>query len=193
VSDTDPFPRDRFGATLRRMPRYLKLAWRLGRDPLLSRARRAAVIAAAGYLVSPIDAVPDVIPVIGRLDDIAVVLAALRFAMAGLDPVRRREHLDAVGLEDGDIAEDLRTVGATTAWTLRVGARTTARVTRLSATIGVAAAKQGGRAAGQGARAAKQGGGIVRNRGGTVAAAGLGRVRGLRSRRGTHPDAGSGI
>jgi len=134
VSDTDPFPRDRFGATLRRMPRYVKLAWRLGRDPLISRARRAAVLAAAGYLVSPIDAIPDVIPVIGRLDDIDVVLAALRFAMAGLDPVRRREHLDAVDLEDGDIAEDLRTVGATTAWTLRVGARTTARARPVSRT-----------------------------------------------------------
>jgi uncharacterized membrane protein YkvA (DUF1232 family) len=135
VSDTDPFPRDRFAATVRRLPRYAKLAWRLGRDPLLSRARRAAVIAAAGYLVSPVDAVPDVIPVVGQLDDIAVVLAALRFAIAGLDPARRREHLDAVGLRDGDLAEDLRTVGVATAWTLRAGGRTTARVIRVSAAV----------------------------------------------------------
>ena len=178
MSGTDPFPRDRFAATLRRMPRYLKLAWRLGRDPLISRARRAAVVAAAGYLMSPIDAIPDVIPVLGRLDDIAVVLAALRFAMAGLDPVRRREHLDAVGLEDGDLAEDLRTVGVATAWTLRVGARTTARATRTSATIGASVARQGG-------RAARQGGGVVRRRGGSAAAAGLVRARSLRPRRGT--------
>ena len=33
MSDTDPFPRERVAATLRRMPRYGKLAWRLGRDP----------------------------------------------------------------------------------------------------------------------------------------------------------------
>ena len=92
----DPFPRERVAATLRRMPAYLRLAWRLARDPLLSRARRAAVIAAAGYLASPIDLVPGVIPVIGQLDDIAVALAALKFALAGLDPERRREHL-AVG------------------------------------------------------------------------------------------------
>jgi len=178
VSDTDPFPRDRFTGTLRRMPRYGKLAWRVGRDPLLSKARRAAVIAAAGYLVSPIDAVPDVIPVIGRLDDIAVILAALRFAMAGLDPVRRREHLDAVGLKDDDLTEDLRTLGSTTAWTLRAGARTTARVTRRSASIGAMAAKTGGHAA---------------KRGGDVAARGIGRVRRLRSGDGRHKDAGSGI
>jgi uncharacterized membrane protein YkvA (DUF1232 family) len=139
----DPFPRERVAATLRRMPAYLKLAWRLTRDPLLSRARRAAVVAAAGYLASPIDLVPGVIPVIGQLDDIAVALAALRFAMAGLDAERRREHLEAVGLGDGDLAADLRTVGATSAWLVRAGARTTGRV-----------AKRGGRLAVQGAKAA---------------------------------------
>ena len=180
MSATDPFPRDRFAGTVRRMPRYGKLAWRVGRDPLISKVRRAAVIAAAGYLISPIDAVPDVIPVIGRLDDIAVVLAALRFAMAGLDPARRREHLHAVGLKDEDIAHDLRTLGVTTAWTLRAGTRTTARVTRGSARLGGSAAKTGARAA---------------RRGGTLAAAGVGRVR----RRHPGPgdghdeDAGSGI
>ncbi len=180
MSTTDPFPRDRFAGTIRRMPRYGRLAWRVGRDPLISKARRAAVIAAAGYLVSPIDAVPDIIPVVGRLDDIAVILAALRFAMAGLDPARRREHLDAVGLADGDLAEDMRTLGVTTAWTLRAGARTTARITRRSATIGVAAARSGRRAA---------------MKGGSVAATGIGRVRRLSPRRGdgTHRDAGSGI
>jgi uncharacterized membrane protein YkvA (DUF1232 family) len=180
VSTSDPFPRDRFAGTLRRMPRYGKLAWRVGRDPLLSKARRAAVIAAAGYLVSPIDAVPDIFPVIGRLDDIAVVLAALRFAMAGLDPARRREHLEAVGLKDDDLAEDLRALGLTTAWTLRAGARTTARLTRRSASLGLSAARTGGRAA---------------RRGGEVAGNGITRVRRMRPGRGdgSHEDAGSGI
>ena len=180
MSTTDPFPRDRFAGTLRRMPRYGRLAWRVGRDPLISKARRAAVIAAAGYLVSPIDAVPDIIPVIGRLDDIAVILAALRFAMAGLDPVRRHEHLAAVGLKDDDLADDLRTLGATTTWTLRAGARTTARVTRRSASIGASAARTGGRAA---------------RRGGGAAANGVGRLRRLRpgGSDGRDKDAGSGI
>ncbi len=100
----DPFPRERVGATLRRMPAYLKLSWRLARDPLLSRARRAAVIAAAGYLASPIDLVPGVIPVVGQLDDIAFAIAALKLALSGLDPVRRRAHLESVGLGDDDLS-----------------------------------------------------------------------------------------
>ena len=72
----DPFPRERVAAMVRRMPAYLRLSWRLGKDPLLSKARRAAVIGAAGYLASPVDLVPGVIPVLGQLDDIAVALAA---------------------------------------------------------------------------------------------------------------------
>jgi uncharacterized membrane protein YkvA (DUF1232 family) len=130
MADHDPFPRDRVGATIRRMPAYLKLSWRLGRDPLLSRARRMAVVGAAGYLASPVDLVPGVIPVIGQLDDIAFALGALKFALAGLDAERRHEHLAAVGLEDGDLTEDLRTVGATSAWMVRAGARTTVRAAR---------------------------------------------------------------
>jgi uncharacterized membrane protein YkvA (DUF1232 family) len=136
----DPFPRDRAAATLRRMPAYLRLTWRLGRDPLLSRARRGAVLAAAGYLASPIDLVPGVIPVLGQLDDIAVALAALKFALAGLDGERRREHLTAVGLEDGHLAEDLRTVGVTSAWLLRFGVRTTGRAVRQGGRIAVSSA-----------------------------------------------------
>ena len=142
----DPFPRERVAAMLRRLPAYLRLAWRLAREPLLSRARRAAVVGAAGYLASPVDLVPGVIPVLGQLDDLAVALAAIRFAMSGLSPERRRLHLEAVGLADEELTADLRTVGATTAWLLRAGARTM-----------VGAARVGGRAAVAGAGLAARG------------------------------------
>jgi uncharacterized membrane protein YkvA (DUF1232 family) len=141
----DPFPREAFGALIRRVPAYGRLAWRLGRDPLLSRARRAAVVAAAGYLASPIDLVPGLIPVLGQLDDIALVLAALRLALDGLDPARRQAHLAAVGLSDTDLGTDLRTVGATGAWIGRAGVRTGRRVLG----SGVRAAVRGSRAVGR--------------------------------------------
>jgi len=140
---SDPFPRERLSATLHRMPAYARLAFGLAGDPALAKKRRAAVIAAAGYLISPIDLVPGVIPVLGQLDDLAVAVAALRFALAGLDTARRREHLAAVGLADDDLAHDLATMGAVTAWTVRAGARTTRR-----------AAVKGGQVAAWGARAA---------------------------------------
>ncbi len=142
----DPFPRARTAATLRRMPAYLRLAWRLGRDPVLGRVRRGAVIAAAGYLASPVDLVPGVIPVLGQLDDIAFALAALKFALAGLDPERRRGHLDAVGLADGDLMEDLRTMLVATAWVVRAGVRTTGKAARGGSRLAVTGTRVAGRA-----------------------------------------------
>jgi uncharacterized membrane protein YkvA (DUF1232 family) len=136
----DPFPRDRFGAMLHRLPAYLRLAWRLGRDPLLGKARRAAVVAAAGYLASPIDLVPGFIPVLGQLDDLAVAIAALRLALDGLSPERRHQHLDAVGLEDADLTHDLRTIAATVAWIGRAGVRLTVRVIREGGEVAITGA-----------------------------------------------------
>lgn len=166
----DPFPRDRVAATLRRLPAYLRLTWRLARDPLLGRVRRAAVVAAAGYLASPIDLVPGVIPVAGQLDDLAVALGAIKFALAGLDEERRRAHLDAVGLGDDDVTTDLRTVAATSAWLVRAGARMTARATVVGGRLTV----RGAKAAGRIARAAAP---VVRQAAGTVPATGRGMAR----------------
>ena len=151
----DPFPRERVAAMVRRMPAYLRLSWRLGKDPLLSKARRAAVIAAAGYLASPVDLVPGVIPVLGQLDDIAVALAALRLALGGLDPERRRVHLEAVGLEDGHLAADLRTIGASTVWIGRAGYRTTKQAAIASGRAAGAAARTTRSAADRAAPVAK--------------------------------------
>jgi hypothetical protein len=121
---------------------------------MLSRARRAAVVAAAGYLASPIDLVPGIIPLLGQLDDIAVVLAALRFALDGLDPSRRSRHLAAVGLTDDDLATDARTLGSTTAWVGRAGLRTGGRIARTGARAGIRAARLVARSAVRAASAA---------------------------------------
>jgi uncharacterized membrane protein YkvA (DUF1232 family) len=144
VVSSDPFPREAFGALVRRLPAYGRLAWRLGRDPLLSKGRRAAVLAAAGYVASPIDLLPGVIPVLGQLDDIAVALAALKMALRGLDPARREEHLRTVGLNDSDLMTDLGTLRASAAWIVRSGARAGARTLN----AGLRASVEGGRRVG---------------------------------------------
>jgi uncharacterized membrane protein YkvA (DUF1232 family) len=143
----DPFPRDRVVAMIRRMPAYLRLSWRLAKEPMLSRGRKAAVAAAAGYLASPIDLVPGFVPVLGQLDDLAVALAAIWFALAGLSPERRRAHLEAASLSDADLSDDLRTVGATSAWIVRASARTTARVAVAGGRVAVQTGKRARNAA----------------------------------------------
>jgi uncharacterized membrane protein YkvA (DUF1232 family) len=117
------FPRDEFGALVRRMPRYARLAWALARDPRVSRVRRAAVLAAAGYVVSPIDFVPGIIPVLGQLDDLLVALAAIRFALDGLKPEWRTERLTAAGLTQADLDHDVRATGQIAGWLGRSGYR----------------------------------------------------------------------
>jgi uncharacterized membrane protein YkvA (DUF1232 family) len=130
VSAEDPFPTARFTGLLGRLPRYARLAWALGRDDRVSRSRRAALIAGAAYLASPIDLVPGIIPVAGQLDDAAAILFALRTALNGLPPADRERALADAGLEAGSLEGDLRTVGATYAWLGRQGARLAWRGTR---------------------------------------------------------------
>ncbi|MBI3185315.1 MAG: DUF1232 domain-containing protein [Myxococcales bacterium] len=49
------------------------------RDPLVPLWRKLTALAAAAYLVLPVDAVPDVLPVLGWLDDLGVLSAATWF------------------------------------------------------------------------------------------------------------------
>ncbi|MDQ3938591.1 MAG: DUF1232 domain-containing protein [Chloroflexota bacterium] len=137
---TPGFPRDEFGALIRRLPSYGRLAWALARDTRLSRARRAAVLAGAAYVISPIDLVPGIIPVAGQLDDLLVALAAIRVALDGLRPEVRAERLASVGLSQADLDADLRTTGAIAAWLgrsgLRVGRQLASAAARAGSQIG---------------------------------------------------------
>ncbi len=117
----DAFPKEEFSALLKRMPGYARLAWTLARDPRLSRARRTALLAAAAYVVSPIDVVPGIIPVVGQLDDMAIALGAIRLALNGLPPEARAASLAAAGLTQADLDADVRATGAIAGWLARSG------------------------------------------------------------------------
>ncbi|MBI4253767.1 MAG: DUF1232 domain-containing protein [Candidatus Rokubacteria bacterium] len=62
-------------ALLRALPDIARMIARLAGDPVLPRAAKVALAAAVLYLVSPLDLVPDFVPVLGYLDDL--LLAAL--------------------------------------------------------------------------------------------------------------------
>jgi uncharacterized membrane protein YkvA (DUF1232 family) len=53
---------------------------RLHRDPRVPRRAKVVVALAGLWLLSPIDLVPEFLPVIGPLDDVVVVALALRYA-----------------------------------------------------------------------------------------------------------------
>lgn len=62
------------------LPACLAVARRLRKDPRVPRRAKLAVAFAALWVVSPIDLVPEFLPVIGPLDDVVVVALALRYA-----------------------------------------------------------------------------------------------------------------
>lgn len=51
--------------------------WKFIQDPEAPWAGKAIAIGALIYLVSPIDAIPDFIPVAGLTDDVGIILAAI--------------------------------------------------------------------------------------------------------------------
>ncbi|PZR53820.1 hypothetical protein DNL40_06810 [Xylanimonas oleitrophica] len=75
---------------LRLLPDLLRLLRRLAADPTLPRGVRVRLGALMVYLASPIDLVPDFIPVLGYADDAVIVTLVLRSTVrrAGLDAVR---------------------------------------------------------------------------------------------------------
>jgi uncharacterized membrane protein YkvA (DUF1232 family) len=61
------------------LPAVATLLWRLARDPRVPWLGKAAAAGAVVYVVSPIDIVPDVLGGVGRIDDVWIVVRALRF------------------------------------------------------------------------------------------------------------------
>ena len=113
--------------TIGRLPGYVRLANALIRDPRLSKARKAALAVGVAYLVSPIDLVPGFVPVAGQLDDLAVVLFAIRTALKGLPADDAHRHVLAAGLPPTALATDIGNVKTATRWTVETVARTTRR------------------------------------------------------------------
>jgi uncharacterized membrane protein YkvA (DUF1232 family) len=59
-------------------PDVVVLLERLARDHRLPRRRRACVWALIAWMISPIDLMPDVIPVIGSADDVVLMYLVIR-------------------------------------------------------------------------------------------------------------------
>jgi uncharacterized membrane protein YkvA (DUF1232 family) len=102
-------PRDPKAAleTLRKMPAYARLVWALARDPRVPTHQKLVLGAVAGYLVFPIDIIPDFIPVIGQLDDLGVLIFGLDFFIRNAPKDVVEEHMARIARNDDDLKHDL--------------------------------------------------------------------------------------
>jgi uncharacterized membrane protein YkvA (DUF1232 family) len=62
------------------LPSCVATARRLRRDPEVPRRAKVVLVFAALWVLSPIDLIPEFLPVVGPLDDVVVVALCLRYA-----------------------------------------------------------------------------------------------------------------
>ena len=87
-------------------PRLVKLLWRLTRDPRVPARSKASLVLLMGYIVSPVDLIPDFLPGIGQMDELVIAAFALDQMLNRVPPEVVREHWDG----DKDILEIVQEV-----------------------------------------------------------------------------------
>ncbi|MBP2312183.1 uncharacterized membrane protein YkvA (DUF1232 family) [Azospirillum soli] len=76
----------------RGLKRDVVAVWLAARDPRTPWYARAAALCVAAYALSPIDLIPDFVPVLGYLDDIILVPLGLLLVIRLIPPEVMAEH-----------------------------------------------------------------------------------------------------
>ena len=62
----------------KQLPQFLALLWGLIRDPRVAMMDKVLVAGAIAYIVTPMDFIPDFIPFLGEVDDVYLLVMALK-------------------------------------------------------------------------------------------------------------------
>jgi len=93
-----------------RAPLYGRLLLELCADGRVPASRKALLGFAAAYVVSPVDLIPDFIPVISRMDDVAVVIVALDLFLEGVPRDVLLEKMYTLGIDGRELERDMESV-----------------------------------------------------------------------------------
>jgi uncharacterized membrane protein YkvA (DUF1232 family) len=74
----------------------VRLAWRLMREPRVALAAKAVPVLAMLYVVSPLDFVPDVLPVLGQMDDLGILIVSVKAFLRLCPPAVTAFHTTAL-------------------------------------------------------------------------------------------------
>jgi uncharacterized membrane protein YkvA (DUF1232 family) len=97
-SNSAAFRQQSFWKLIWHLPKLIRLIGRLFRDARVAASGKIVFVLSIIYVVSPIDFIPDFfLPVIGQMDDLAILLAGLRFLLRQAPPNVIEEHLAQIG------------------------------------------------------------------------------------------------
>jgi uncharacterized membrane protein YkvA (DUF1232 family) len=93
-----------------RAPMYARLLWALTTDPRVPVTRKMLLGLAGAYVLSPVDLIPERIPFLGAVDDVAVVVLAIDVFLDGLPETLVNEKLVELGIAPSELEADLARV-----------------------------------------------------------------------------------
>lgn len=91
-------PAQLLGEAVLALPQLVLLLGRLLRDPFVPRRRKLTLGFACAYLAVPVDLIPDMIPVIGQIDDVIVLAFGIHRLMEAVPRETRQTYWE--GSED---------------------------------------------------------------------------------------------
>jgi uncharacterized membrane protein YkvA (DUF1232 family) len=97
ISDSSALRRPSFWKLIWHLPKLIRLVGRLLRDSRVPRLGKIVFFLSCAYVIWPIDLIADFFFPIGEIDDIAVVLAGLKFLFRQTPPSILDEHLAEIG------------------------------------------------------------------------------------------------
>ena len=74
----------------------LRLAWRLMREPRVPLVAKVLPVLAVLYVLSPLDFIPDVLPVVGQMDDVGILILSVKLFLRMCPPAVASFHAGAI-------------------------------------------------------------------------------------------------
>ena len=104
--------------TIKRDAHALYLA---ARDPRVPWSAKALAISVAAYALSPIDLIPDFVPVLGYVDDLIIVPAGIALVIRLIPPEIMAQHRDmAMAVQDRPVSRSAG-MAIVTIWIVAIG------------------------------------------------------------------------
>lgn len=97
----------RLARLLLQLPTYARLVWGILRDPRTPVGLKGLLAAALAYVVTPVDLIPDVVPILGQADDLTVLLLVLDLFVQNAPAQVRAEHMERARNGTADLDRDL--------------------------------------------------------------------------------------